>query len=1047
MTDAASDLDRRVGAFEAAWASGRPPDPAHFLPPESDPQFLPVLAELIRVDLEFRRRGGEAARLDGYRATFPALFAEASLVRELAFEEYRLRARAGERTHPREYAARYGIDTSGWPPPQPSEAPTEAVPDLGLNPSRAGEPGPHFPEPGETILDFRLVAELGRGSFGRTYLAEQVVLAGRRVAVKLSTRFGKAEPETLARLQHTHVVPVYSTHRAGPFQVVVMPFLGSTTLADLLGSLRGRRAWPSSGRDLVETLAGRKSETQPGSTPANHDKTTEPPDRPAADAAVVLRTLARFSFTEAVLWIGARLADALAHAHDRGILHRDVKPANVLLTDDGEPMLLDFNLAVDAQGRPRGAGGTPAYGAPEQLRAMRGGAATVDGRADTYGLGVVLFELLTGRHPSPPPSGTVDPIPELLRLRLGPPPRLRTLNPAVSPAAEAIVRRCLEADPARRYPSARALAEDLDRQLAHQPLRHTREPSIRERLTKWRRRNPRLAASVAVAAIAAAVLVPVGSVAVARHLEARRLEAEKRRLEVEQAAEKERAERLKAEQAAAAQLRAFRTEARTAVPLMAIHGHDLLRRRDGEARVRALLARYAVIEDPDWRSRPAVALLPEADRAGLREQVTEMLLLLARVGADRAMGLPPAERNAALVACLTLIDRAASEYEPGTVPRALWADRAEVLTRLGRTDEANRLRETELQAAPVSARDLYLSGTALLARGHYREAAKLLEQATARDPRLYWAWFGLGWAHVSLGRDAQAEGCFNACVALEPDFPMAYFNRGLARLRRNLFAPAEADFTIVLRLQPDYTDALVNRALARLGMGRAVEAEADLTRAIGPGTTQTRLYFLRADARERARDKPGAEADRAAGLTRTPADDLSWVARGLAKADTDAAGAVADFDEALKLNPRCFPALQNKAYVLSEKLNRPDDAIAVLGQAIELFPDELLARAGRAVLLARKGERAAALRDAEHCLKQGPGPDVLYQLAGVYALTSKQHPEDARTAFRLLSDALRQGYGFDLVAIDPDLEPLRSMPEFRLVVDAAKAVRPRQSGQ
>src|SRR5262249_52867661 len=268
-------------------------------------------------------------------------------------------------------------------------------------------------------------------------------------------------------------------------------------------------------------------------------------------------------------------------------------------------------------------------------------------------------------------------------------------------------------------------------------------------------------------------------------------------------------------------------------------------------------------------------------------------------------------------------------------------------------------------------------------------------------PRLYWAWFGLGWAHISLGRDAQAEGCFNACIALEPDFPMAYFNRGLTRLRRNLFSPAEADFTTVLRLQPDLTDALVNRALARLGAGHAADAEADLTRAIGPGTSQTRLYFLRADARDRIGDKPGAAADRTAGLSHIPADDLSWVARGLAKADTDAAGAVADFDEALKLNPRSFPALQNKAYVLSEKLNRPDDAMAVLGQAIELFPDELLARSGRAVLLARKGERAAALRDAEHCLQQAPGPDVLYQLAGVHALTSKQHPEDARTAFRL----------------------------------------------
>ncbi len=81
------------------------------------------------------------------------------------------------------------------------------------------------------------------------------------------------------------------------------------------------------------------------------------------------------------------------------------------------------------------------------------------------------------------------------------------------------------------------------------------------------------------------------------------------------------------------------------------------------------------------------------------------------------------------------------------------------------------------------------------------------------------------------------------------------------------------------------------------------------------------------------------------------------------------------------------------------------------------------------------------MTQAEHCLRQGPGADIVYQLAGVYALTSKAAPEDARTAFRLLADALKHGYGFELVPIDTDLDPLRSMPEFRLVLDAARAVK------
>ncbi|MBY0460417.1 MAG: hypothetical protein K2V38_24135, partial [Gemmataceae bacterium] len=218
MVDGAQ-LDRIVTAFESAWAGG-PPSLKSFLPAADGggPEFLPVLAELVRVDLEFRRRAGEAARIDRYLDEFPALVANRTLVRELAFEEYRLRVRAGEPAHPREYTARFGVDTSSWPPPDshPSDTPTRVL---------SEKPGadPRFPAPGEVVGEFRLLDELGRGSFGRVYLAQQMGLAERRVAVKLSTRFGVSEPETLARLQHTHIVPVYSTHRAGPFQLVVMP--------------------------------------------------------------------------------------------------------------------------------------------------------------------------------------------------------------------------------------------------------------------------------------------------------------------------------------------------------------------------------------------------------------------------------------------------------------------------------------------------------------------------------------------------------------------------------------------------------------------------------------------------------------------------------------------------------------------------------------------------------------------------------------------------------------------------------------------------------
>src|SRR5262249_14800221 len=138
--------------------------------------------------------------------------------------------------------------------------------------------------------------------------------------------------------------------------------------------------------------------------------------------------------------------------------------------------------------------------------------------------------------------------------------------------------------------------------------------------------------------------------------------------------------------------------------------------------------------------------------------------------------------------------------------------------------------------------------------------------------------------------------------------------------------------------------------------------------------------------------------------------------------------------------PRSLAALQNKAHLLS-KLGRNAEAARALDQAVDLYPDYVPARAGRGVLRARLGDRDAAHRDAEDCLARDKKPLTLYQLAGVYALTSRQDPDDRREAFRLLSAALQKGCGFDLLEADKDLDPIRPCPEFGKLVEAARAIR------
>jgi serine/threonine protein kinase/tetratricopeptide (TPR) repeat protein len=200
----------------------------------------------------------------------------------------------------------------------------------------------------------------------------------------------------------------------------------------------------------------------------------------------------------------AKLARTVAYAHEHRILHRDIKPGNILLDAKGEPHLTDFGLArlVETEStvtRTMEVLGTPSYMAPEQAV---GNNASVTGATDIYGLGAVLYQLLTGNPPFA--GGTTY---ETVRLVLDAEPRQpRLLNPKVDRDLNTICLKCLEKDPRRRYASALALAEDLERWLKHEPIR-ARRTGLVTGGRKWVRRNPSIAV---MAALLLAFAVPLG---------------------------------------------------------------------------------------------------------------------------------------------------------------------------------------------------------------------------------------------------------------------------------------------------------------------------------------------------------------------------------------------------------------------------------------------------------------------------------------------------------------------------------------------------------
>jgi len=902
-----------------------------------------------------------------------------------------------------------------------------------------------LPEAGASFLGFRLVEELGRGAFGRVYLALQGDLADRPVALKISAE-KPGESRTLARLQHTNIVPIFSAHSVPPLHAVCMPFFGATTLGDVFEDLQRSGKIPDSGQALLATISshrtsfgstdnsswGSKLPSSPPDPSSEPSKQSEAVHRELSEAAnspersgfsETLQLLGDLPYVEAVLSLTARLSDGLSHAHDRGIFHRDLKPANILLTDDGQPMLLDFNLSEDSKQIDEAAtvsiGGTLPYMSPEHLDAFRGGQEPVDARSDLYSLGVIVFELLTGQRPFEVYQGKpLLTIARMIEDREKAPPSVRSLNPRVSPAVESIVHHLLRSEPGLRYQAAYELREDIERHLANLPLKHAPEPSLIERVRKFARRHPRLTSSTSVATFALFFLLGMGALLFQSGQRLARLEA------VET-------------------LNSFRDKLGTARFLLHTKTADRDRRSQGAALGHAALKSYGVEDRPDWRKTPAFVHLDPVDQEKLREDVGELLVILARAGALDAADQPDkAGRVAKAQAAVKLCDLAEACFPNNLIPKSLKAQEADLAGILGQAAEAQRLQALAEAIPPRTARDRYLIATSLVVAGEYRKALPIAKEATRQEPQNLWAWFILAFCHDRLEQDAEAAACYGTCIALRPEFPYSWFNRGLIQLRRGDLEQSIADFDRAIALRPDWYEPTLNRGIAELSKGGFAEAIRDLSRAVELGAPETRIFFLRAVARERSGDAQGGRRDREEGLRKPPTDEPSWVSRAMARIEAEPEKALEDLDRALTLNPRSLPALQNRAHILAQ-LGRTEEAVKSLDSAVALYPDYVPARSGRGVLLAILGRREPAIIDAKESLWRDTSPPILYQSAGIYAMTSKLVPDDRIEAFRLLSTALRGGFGFEELEGDRELNPIRDQPEFRELLGAAKALLPK----
>ena len=439
------------------------------------------------------------------------------------------------------------------------------------------------------VGDYRVLREVGRGGMGVVYEAEQVSL-GRRVALKVLPRQVTQDLKTLARfrrearsaaqLHHTNIVPVFEVGKDGEVSYYAMQFIQGQGLDMVIDELRrlkerAHRTGPAKevepphlpipsgptaaaplrsrpvSRMAHSLLTGRFVPVTPGGTgdgkAAAGQATVALMDRrdaseteapPASDpcpvavssppSSVVLPggsqlsavESGRRSFFRSVAHIGRQVAAGLSYAHARGIVHRDIKPSNLLLDTQGVVWITDFGLAKASDDGLTQTGdilGTLRYMAPERFRGEG------DARADIYALGLTLYELLALR----PAFDSSDRLKLIEQIKAEEPPRPRALDSRIPRDLETIVLKAIHKDPKDRYPSADAVAEDLRRFLANEPIR-ARRVSAAERFGRWCKRNPVVAGLLAAVFVLLAAVAGVASVGYVREA-AQRAEADRQR--------------------------------------------------------------------------------------------------------------------------------------------------------------------------------------------------------------------------------------------------------------------------------------------------------------------------------------------------------------------------------------------------------------------------------------------------------------------------------------------------------------------------------------